>query len=343
MSEDRTQAPSKHRKEQARERGQVAQSTELTGAVGLLFAAGAVAIWGDGLALALLSRMEDSVLGPVPVSAEAAEVVGRLRALAFGLVGPLFPVLLAFGVGALAAHQAQVRGLWAPGLLAPDAGRLWGPGVGPGLAARAGRGVWALGKTVVVVAVASWVVRADFARFAAFGGLDAPGLARASAGALRHLLLVLAGATLLLGLIDFGVQHVRFASMLGMTPDEQREELRSVEGDPALRARRRRMARSWRADPGEMLVGSSLILKGASGLTVVLAGGPPPRFVSVRTIVSGEDGETLRKAAETRKMRIVDAPGLARRFASRRPPSLPPSAELLEELGPHWCGRAEAS
>ena len=34
MSEDRTQAATKHRRQQARERGQVAHSPELTGAIG---------------------------------------------------------------------------------------------------------------------------------------------------------------------------------------------------------------------------------------------------------------------------------------------------------------------
>ena len=56
MSEDRTQEPSKRRRLEARERGQVARSPELTGAAGLLAASALLGIWGDDLALALVGR-----------------------------------------------------------------------------------------------------------------------------------------------------------------------------------------------------------------------------------------------------------------------------------------------
>ena len=51
MSEDRTQEPSQRRRVEARERGQVARSPELTGSAGLLAASALLGIWGDDLAL----------------------------------------------------------------------------------------------------------------------------------------------------------------------------------------------------------------------------------------------------------------------------------------------------
>lgn len=320
----------------ARERGQVAHSRELTGAVGLLAAAAALSVWGDGLAAALLAAVRDPLSGPMPVSADAADVVSRLRQIAFGVALPLTYILGAAAAAALAAHQGQVLGLWTPGLLAPDLTRLWAPGNGPGFAARSGRGVWALAKSVVVVAVAVWVVRSGWASFERLGGLDTPALARASGQAVRHLTLTLAVATLGLGLVDFALQHSRFEAMMRMTPDEQREELHSLEGDPALRARRRRVARSWRNDPSELLTGATLILNGRSGLTVILGGGPPPRPLTVRSIVSGSQGDPLRRAAEAAKIPQVDAPELARRLAQRKPPSLPPTPELTAEIAAAW-------
>src|SRR5438132_1070881 len=125
MSEDRTQAPSKRRLQQARESGQAAHSPELTGAAGLLAAGVALWAWGDRLAGALLAGIPAPLLGAMPVSADAAEVVARFRDLAFGVAWPLGLVLSAFAAAALAAHQAQVLGLWAPALLAPDPSRLW--------------------------------------------------------------------------------------------------------------------------------------------------------------------------------------------------------------------------
>src|SRR5437868_818504 len=133
MSEDRTQAPTARRRQMARERGQAAHSPELTAAAGLLGAAAALEVWGEGLAASMLALVREPLTTAVPVAADAVEVVGRLRHLAGGVAGPLLGILGASAATALAAHQAQVRGLWAPGLVAPDVSRLWLPGQGPGL------------------------------------------------------------------------------------------------------------------------------------------------------------------------------------------------------------------
>ena len=161
-------------------------------------------------------------------------------------------------------------------------------------------------------------------------------LAVASGEALRSLAVVLAAATLVLGLIDYGVQYQRFEARLRLTPDEEREDRRATEGDPALRARRRQVAKNWRGDSRELLAGASLVLTGPSGLTLVLAGGPPPRRVSIRMTAQGASGARLRTSAEAAKLPQVAAPGLARQLARRRPPGLSLSAEILGELAALW-------
>src|SRR5262249_5495036 len=154
MSEDRTQAPSKLRRQQARDRGQVAHSPELTGAVGLLAAIVLLGFWGESLATALVAVGAGPLAGTPAVSADPAEVVARLRQLAIGVVWPLVPVVAGSALAAIAAHQAQVQGLWAPGLLAPDLRRLWMLGHGPGLGTRSARGAGALVQAAVVAPAA---------------------------------------------------------------------------------------------------------------------------------------------------------------------------------------------
>ena len=92
-----------------------------------------------------------------------------------------------------------------------------------------------------------------------------------------HLSAVLAAVLLVLGLVDYGLRYSRFEAMLRMTPQEQREDQRTMEGDVAVRAQRRRIARAWRGDAPDLLAGASLVLTGPGGLTLVLSGGPPPR------------------------------------------------------------------
>ena len=336
MSEDRTQAPTARRRLLAREGGQAARSGELSAAAGLLAASAALSVCGGSLASALLGLVGEPLSAALPVSAEASEVVARVRHAAVGVAGPVLAVVGASAAGAFAAHQAQVRGLWAPGLLAPDPARLWAAGQGGGLVERAGRGLWSVAKAAVVVVVAAWVVSSGWEEFSRLSALDTPELAAACGRALTRLALVLAAATLALGLVDFGLQWQRLETMLRLTPDEQREEVRSMEGDPALRARRRRIARSWRGGHDEILAGASLILTGASGLTVVLGGGPPPRRVSIRSILTGPAGERLRRDADAAHYPRVEAHDLARRLARRRPPGLPPTAALVEEIAAAW-------
>ena len=110
--------------------------------------------------------------------------------------------------------------------------------------------------------------------------------------------------------------------MLRTTPEQQREDRRVMEGDPAARAQRQSVARAWRADSPELLAGASLLLTGPGGLTLVLAGGPPPRRVTVRTVIKGNAGLKLRRSAEASQVAQVDAP-------RSRPPARPsPQARL---------------
>ncbi len=113
-----------------------------------------------------------------------------------------------------------------------------------------------------------------------------------------------------------------------------------MEGDPALRARRRRIARAWRSDPGEALAGASLVLTSADGLTVVLSGGPPPRRVAVRSVARGAPGLRLGAAAGTARVPLLAAPELARRLAERLGPALPPAGRDLAELAALWPSAA---
>jgi flagellar biosynthetic protein FlhB len=335
-AEDRTQGPSKQRLLQAREHGQVAHSPELTAAVALLAATVVLGCWGDDLAAALIKLVREHLVRPPRLAAEPSEVVARLRHLAFVVAWPLGAIVVGVTVAAVAAHQLQVGGLWAPRLLAPDPARLLPLGRGPGLAARWARGGWGLLKTALIVAVAAAALRSGVPQWQRLGGLQPRALATASAAALRQFTFIVAAATLALGLLDFSFQYRRWMTMLRMTPEEHREDLRAMEGDPALRAQRRQIARTWRADLSEVLTGATLVLTGPSGLTVIVGGGPPPRRFSIRSLAQGAAGLRLRAAAGRAHLPEVAAPTLARRLASRRAPALPLPPEDAAALAALW-------
>jgi flagellar biosynthetic protein FlhB len=341
MSEDRTQPPSKRRRQLAREQGQVAHSPELTAAAGWLAAVVALGFCGGGLAsgLAGLMRGALSEWDPGGMPADAAGLAARVRGVAWALAWPLGVILAAFAAGATAAHQLQVRGLWSSHLILPDPIRLWTPGRGPGPTARAGRAGWAALKAVVFLAALVWVIRAGWGEVLRLGSLEKAGLAHEASRSVLRLAGVLAGVLVVLGLADYGLCYWRFESMLRTTPEEQREDRRVTEGDPAARAQRRQLARAWRGDSPELLAGASLAIHGPGGLTVILAGGPPPRRVSVRAAARTAAGIRLRRSAETAKVpHVVDAE-LARRLAQHPAGGYPLPADRIAELAALWPRR----
>jgi flagellar biosynthetic protein FlhB len=147
----------------------------------------------------------------------------------------------------------------------------------------------------------------------------------------------MAAATLALGLIDYALQRRRFDAMLRLTPEESREDRKAMDGDPALRGRRLRLARAWRGDAPELLVGATLVVVGPGNLAVILAGGPPPKRVSVRSAAQGPTGATMRRSAEAARIATVEHGDLATKLArlSTKPNgSLTP--DLVADLAAVW-------
>ncbi|MBK9516583.1 MAG: EscU/YscU/HrcU family type III secretion system export apparatus switch protein [Anaeromyxobacter sp.] len=241
MSGPRTEAPTPRRLAEARRRGEVAVSRELTGAVALAAGLAALAAAGPALldaAARLLRRGLGAALGqqPPPAAAllEAAGAVARLSAL---------PCLAALVAGA-AAGLLQSGGLLAPAAVAPRAGRL-DPASGLARLVSGDRlaavGLGLLKATLVAGLALLWA-RGALPALAALPRAAHP--LSALGGVLAPLLRGLLVALLLLGGADLLLARRRHQRRLRMTRDEVRREQREDEGDPAHRGERRRRHRA---------------------------------------------------------------------------------------------------
>ncbi len=189
-------------------------------------------------------------------------------------------------------------------------------------------------KVVVLLSVAAWAIWADLEVLARLSGLEPRPLARAAGTLLHDLTGPLALTCLALGVADFALQWRRHENQLRMTPDQHREEQRSSDGDPALRSRRRRLALSWRHDPADVLAGASLLVNGP-GLAILLAGGPPPLPLTVRTVARGAEATRLRRSAFEAGIPLAESVPLVHHFA-RGPAAGPLPPPLAEELATLW-------
>ncbi len=241
----RTEEPTPRRREEARKRGQIAFSTELTAALVVLVAA----LFLGEMAPALGGRLVDAFRMDLKRIPHQELDIGQAQALAtrmferFALMlGSIFAVLVLAGIGACVA-QVGVR--FVPDRLSPDferispaAGwqRLWS-------LQSAWRVLLSILKVALLVTVAVIVFRARAGVVASLGlGSLSEAIGSGWSICLR-MFTFLALVLVILGAIDYLVQWRKLESALRMTRQELKEEIKREEGDPMVRNRIRQLQR----------------------------------------------------------------------------------------------------
>lgn len=258
---ERSEPASARRLEQARERGQVPRSAELSTFAVLLAAGGGLILLGPVLVESLERVMRAGLTLDRAAAFDAAQLTPRLYASAADVLLGLSPLLVVVAVVAIVSSTLLSGWLFTFQALQPDFARL-NPRNGLGRifsvhgAIEFGK---ALLKIILVLGVATWVVWAKRAEIASLIGEPlARGLAHLGS-LLGFTFLVVAGAYALVAALDVLYQIWDHGRQLRMTRDEMRQELRETEGDPQMRARvrwlqqrdarrRRMMAEVPRAD-----------------------------------------------------------------------------------------------
>jgi flagellar biosynthetic protein FlhB len=249
MAEDlgeRTELPTARRRQEARDEGRVAKSSEfaasveLIGAVILLAALGGFVM--SGLGVFIRRALENQTPGdPVTIDSVKPLVVQAI-ADAAAVTGPI--VLAMFVIAAL-SHYVQVGWHVTAEPLKPKFSRL-----NPAAGIKKFVNLRNLVKTalncvklVLIGLVAGLVIRKHLGTISALPVLGAaPALFKALLVCLELAawLLIL---MLVLGIIDLIYQRWQFTRDIRMTRQEVKDERRSVDGDPDVKARRLRMAR----------------------------------------------------------------------------------------------------
>ena len=309
MSRNRTEQPTPKRLREARRRGEVAQSRELTGAAALGAGLLALAATGGHATRELASLMRAQLAAAVGGGSDPA------AALHAGLVVvarlSLAPAAAAVGAAALAG-ALQTGFCFSPGALSPRAERV-SPlkGLRRLLAPSSVLAVLlGLVKAAALVAIAAtWLGDA---------GASLAGLARLDARALWGALPLLGGlsarlavAYALLALLDLALARFRHRRALRMTRDEVRREHKEEEGDPTHRAERRRLHRALvEAGP---VAGATIVVVNPTHVAVALrhdrGGEDAPRVVAKGT---GLAAARIRSAARRAGVPIVRDVPLAR-------------------------------
>ncbi len=245
QSGDKSQDPTPHRRQKAREEGQVAKSQDLASAALLL--AGVLALMMSGTALVdfVAGYTQRQLGGEAWLEADIPFAMAQWNGAIIGLGRVLLPILGLMLAAAVVANLGQVGFLFLPSKLSLDLSR-----INPlqGLKrmfslTSAARLLFGLLKMLVVAAVAFVSLYAERETILGLTGMALPQMA----AYLVHILLWTTAkiglALFILAILDYGFQRWKQEQDLKMTPQEVREEMRNLEGDPHIIARRKAVQR----------------------------------------------------------------------------------------------------
>ncbi|MBI5368454.1 MAG: EscU/YscU/HrcU family type III secretion system export apparatus switch protein [Planctomycetes bacterium] len=316
MAEDRNQAPSARKREEARRAGRVARSSDLVGAVVLLGGLLLLRATGGEAVGALSALLVDGLsAGALPDDAAGVLDAGRAAAGIGRVAWASAPFALGLVAVALAINLLQVGILWSAEAVAPDASRL-DPGAGLARifsARSAVRGLASLLKVNLLVAVLVLTLSGEFGRLPALGSLPARDVGAAWAALAFSAGITGAGALLALGLLDYLYQWWEHERALRMTPQEAIEEIKLLEGDPQVKEQRRRARRSVAVQGLVAAVDGALaVLRAAHGPAIALRHDAASGLLRVAAKGDGLLAERLTARAREHGVPVIEADPLVR-------------------------------
>lgn len=318
MAEDvgeRTEAPTSRRMSEARQRGQVAQSPDLTAAIDLIGVCILVIVFGAALVKAMGDIMQ-RVLGDAGSALRLDDLDQLLVSTAARAALACAPVLaLVFAIG-VAAHLMQVGLLFTTHGLMPDLNKI-NPIAGFGRLFGRRQMVKTIvntGKLVIVLAVSWSLLRGLLEHVAALPRL---GL-WAALSLLGDMTLLLTkwllAIMLIIGLADWLYQRWQLNQDLRMTKQEVQDERKSMDGDPKLKARRFKFARDIAMQRiGQAVPQADVVVTNPTHFSVAIKY-DAKTMAAPRVVAKGADflAMRIRQLALKNSVPMVERPPLAR-------------------------------
>lgn len=242
---DKSFEPTAHRRQEAREKGQVVFSQDLGSAAMLLLGALVLMMFGGALIKFVANLMQHQLESGDNLNFSPESFTHQSIGIIIGLAGVLFPIFGLLMLGGVLTNIAQVGFLWLPDKIAPDVSRL-SPLAGlQRIFSLAGtmRLGFGLFKVVVVCFVATTVLWHRWDDVVRASGLGIDELGSFLVDIAISTLLWVGVALVILAVFDYGLHWWKHEQDLRMTHQEIRDEMKNLQGDPHIVARRRQIQR----------------------------------------------------------------------------------------------------
>lgn len=313
---ERTEEPSQRRLQEARERGQVPRSRELTNFATMIGGSVALITMGSFLA-GKMSRLMRQFMAIDPRRLDDPQFMmsslGEAAMTALPAVLPIFATLIG-----LVLLASMLLGGWnfSPAALIPDFSRM-----SPlsGLKRLFGlHGVTELGKALLKLAVVGGVCAAIvswlFADVLALGRMAPRAAIGRGAGLLSWAFVWLCASLALIAIVDVPLQLFQFKRSLRMTRQELRDEAKESDGRPETKQRIRQMQQQLaRRRMMHKVPTADVVIVNPTHFAVALKY-DPKNMRAPRVVAKGVDlvAQNIRRIAEEHRVPVFAAAKLAR-------------------------------
>lgn len=318
MAEDmgeKTELPTPRRLEEAREKGQVPKSQDLSSAIDLIGGLIIIIVLGAFVAASLTSIMR-LVLDPPNGLPSVDSMADLLRDVAMRGGLAVAPILGAVLVVGFISHFIQVGPLLTGEPLRPKFDRLDPIAGFKRTFGRRGLAKTVLNalKMVVVFVVAGLMLSGMVGEIAALPRLTPLAAFAVLGGHALRLLLTLLALLLAVGVIDYLFQRWQHTRDLKMTKEQVKDERRSMEGDPKVKAARQRMARQIALQRiNQSVPRADVVVTNPTHFSIAIKY-DADTMAAPRVVAKGADFLALRirQVAAANRVPMVERPPLAR-------------------------------
>ncbi|MGC1523019.1 MAG: flagellar biosynthesis protein FlhB [Steroidobacteraceae bacterium] len=313
---ERTEEPSQKRLQDARERGQVPRSRELTNFATMIGGSATLVAIGGSLS----SRMSQMMRQGLTIDAGTLrDTDGMFASLAQACISALTILLPVFGaLIALVLLASIALGGWnfSPQAMVPDFTRL-SPLAGMkrlfGL-----RGASELGKALlkcaVVGGVCAAIVSALFGDVLALAHMEPRAAIGRGAGLVSWAFVWLCASMALVAMVDVPLQLFQFKSALRMTRQEVRDEAKESDGRPETKQRIRQLQQAMaRRRMMHKVPTADVVIVNPTHFAVALKY-DPKQMRAPRVLAKGVDlvAQNIRRIAAEHRVPVFESPKLAR-------------------------------
>ena len=314
--DDKTEEPTPRKLEQAREKGDIIYSAEVSAALSLIAATAVIAFMSGPIAKSVAEGFIGFIAMPDQFSADP----GSLRAIAFAIVIKLLSVFglasLALAGAGLAARYLQDRPTFNAERLSPSIDKL-DPAKGfKRVFGKAAVSAFlkSLAKLAIVGAAMAWALWPRDASIERSPLMDVHALLPYVRDRAVSMMMALASAAALMAAVDYVFTRQSYMEKQRMSRREIKEEMRQSDGDPLVKAKLQQIRRE--RSKRRMLAAvpkASVVITNPTHYAIALRYEPGETPAPI-CLAKGVDAvaQRIREVAEEHDIPIVENPPLAR-------------------------------